>query len=47
MKQGVLLGLRHIRALYRANHWLVLRFAATSVGKSVAGLATIRIDRWR
>ena len=45
MKQGVLLGLRHIRALYRANHWLVLRFAATSVGKSVAGLATILLTR--
>jgi hypothetical protein len=45
MRQGVLLGLHHIRALYRANHWLVLRFAATSFGKSLAGLATILLTR--
>ncbi len=45
MKHGVLLGLRHFRALLLANRLLVFRFVATSLGKSLTGLATILLTR--
>ena len=45
MKHGVLAGLKHSRALLSANVGLVLRFAATSIGKSLAGMATILLTR--
>lgn len=45
MTHALRVGLQHLRALTRADRGLVLRFTATSVGKSLAGLATILLTR--
>lgn len=45
MKRSVQLGLRHFRALFAADPWLVLRFGGTSLGRSLAGLATILLTK--
>jgi len=45
MTDAMRAGLGHVRALARAHRGLVLRFAASSVGRSAAGLATILLIR--
>ena len=45
MNRGILVGLRHFRALLSANRLLVLRFTVTSLGRSLAGLASILLTR--